>query len=91
MNIIALESQKALDSSSFKDSKDNINIELNEFLSKLSSDEIMQFKISKDFSELVNAIKTSDINNVELKNLEDLKNLDDHIIESMIKRYIENA
>jgi len=91
MNIIALESQKALDSSSLKDSKDKINIELNKFLSNLSSDEIMQFKISKDFSELVNAIKTSDINNVELKNLEDLKNLDDHIIESMIKRYIENA
>ena len=91
MNIIALESQAALDSSTFKDSKDAINIELNEFLSNLSSDEIMQFKISKDFSELVNAIKTSDINNVELKNLEDLKNLDDHIIESMIKRYIENA
>ncbi len=51
----------------------------------------MQFKTSTDFSELVNAIKTSDINNVELKNLEDLKSLDDHIIESMIKRYIENA
>tara|TARA_B100001250_G_scaffold413065_1_gene445990 strand:+ start:1245 stop:2477 length:1233 start_codon:yes stop_codon:yes gene_type:complete len=91
MNIIALESQIALDSSSIKDSKDRINNELNEFLSNLSSDELMQFKISRDFSELVNAIKTSNIKNVELNNFEDLKNVDDHIIESMIKRYIENA
>ena len=91
MNIIALESQTALDSSHFKNSKDKINNELNEFLSNLSSDELIQFKSSKDFSELVNAIKTSDINNAGSNNFEDLKNLDNHIIESMIKRYIENA
>ena len=91
MNIIALESQTALDSSHFKNSKDKINNELNEFLSNLSSDELIQFKSSKDFSELVNAIKTSDINNEESNNFEGLKNLDNHIIESMIKRYIENA
>tara|TARA_Y100000768_G_C23984849_1_gene688143 strand:- start:1702 stop:2934 length:1233 start_codon:yes stop_codon:yes gene_type:complete len=91
MNIIALESQTALDSSHLKNSKDKINNELNEFLSNLSSDELIQFKSSKDFSELVNAIKTSDINNVGSNNFEDLKNLDNHIIESMIKRYIENA
>ena len=53
MNIIALESQTALDSSHFKNSKDKINNELNEFLSNLSSDELIQFKSSKDFSELV--------------------------------------
>ena len=91
MNIIALESQTALDSSHFKNSKDKINNELNEFLSNLSSDELIQFKSSKDFSELVKAIKTSDINNAGSNNFEDLKNLDNHIIESMIKRYIENA
>ena len=91
MNIIALESQTALDSSHLKNSKDRINNELNEFLSNLSSDELIQFKSSKDFSELVNAIKTSDINNAGSNNFEDLKNLDNHIIESMIKRYIENA
>ena len=91
MNIIALESQTALDSSHLKNSKDRINNELNEFFSNLSSDELIQFKSSKDFSELVNAIKTSDINNAGSNNFEDLKNLDNHIIESMIKRYIENA
>ena len=91
MNIIALESQTALDSSHLKNSKDRINNELNEFLSNLSSDELIQFKSSKDFSELVKAIKTSDINNAGSNNFEDLKNLDNHIIESMIKRYIENA
>ena len=91
MNIIALESQTAIDSSDLKNSKDRINNELNKFLGNLSSDELMQFKTSKDFSELVNAIKTSDINNAELNNFEGLKNLDSHIIESMIKRYIENA
>ena len=91
MNIIVLESQAAIDSSSIKESKDRINLQLEQFLSNLSSNEIMQFKDSKDFSGLVNSVKTMNIDNIEFNNFEEIKKLDDHIIESMIKRFIENA
>ena len=91
MNIIVLESQAAIDSSSIKESKDRINLQLEQFLSNLSSNEIMQFKDSKDFSGLVSSVKTMNIDNIEFNNFEEIKKLDDHIIESMIKRFIENA
>lgn len=91
MNIIVLESQAAIDSSFIKESKDRINLQLEQFLSNLSSDEIMQFKDSKDFSGLVNSVKTMNIDDIEFNNFEEIKKLDDHIIESMIKRFIENA
>ena len=91
MNIIVLESQAAIDSSFIKESKDRINLQLEQFLSNLSSNEIMQFKDSKDFSGLVNSVKTMNIDNIEFNNFEEIKKLDNHIIESMIKRFIENA
>jgi len=91
MNIIVLEAQAALDEFSLKDTKDKINLQLAEFLNSLSADEIKQFKDSKDLSELISSIKTLNIESIELNNFEEIKKLDDHIIESMIKRFIENA
>ncbi len=91
MNIIVIEAQAALDEFSLKDTKDKINLQLAEFLKSLSADEIKQFKDSKDFSELIRSIKTLNIESLELNNFEDIKKLDDHIIKSMIKRFIENA
>ena len=91
MNIIVLEAQAALDEFSLKDTKDKINLQLAEFLNSLSADEIKQFKDSKNFSELITSIKTLNIDSIELNNFEEIKKLDDHIIESMIKRFIENA
>ena len=91
MNIIVIEAQAALDEFSLKDTKDKINLQLAEFLKSLSADEIKQFKDSKDFSELISSIKTLNIESIELNNFEEIKKLDDHIIESMIKRFIENA
>ena len=32
-----------------------------------------------------------DVNNVNLNNFQEIKNFDDHIIESMIKNYFNNA
>ena len=58
MNIIVLEAQEALDSYFKKSSKDDINTQLETFLLGLSDQELDQFKVSKDFSELVKAIKT---------------------------------
>ena len=91
MNIIVLESQKALELYSEKSSKDNISLQLEAFLSSLSNKELEQFKNSKDFSELVKAIKTMSIENIALKNFGDIKKIDDHVIESMIKRLLDNA
>ena len=91
MNIIVLEAHKALELYSEKSSKDNISIQLEAFLSNLSNTELEQFKNSNDFSELVKAIKTMSIDNMALNNFEDIKKIDDHVIESMIKRLLDNA
>ena len=91
MNIIVLQAQAALDSFINKASKDNINIQLEAFLKSLSIEEVSQFKQSKDFSELVKAIKTMKISDKDLNNFKDIKNIEDHIIESMIKNFFDNA
>ena len=91
MNIIVLEAQKALDAYSEKASKDDINMQLEAFLDGLSDQELQQFKTSKDFSELVKAIKTMKVKDSALNNFEDIKNIEDHIITSMIKRFFDNA
>lgn len=91
LNIIALEAQSALDGHYQKISKDNVNNQLESFLNSLSDNEIVQFKQTNDYSELVKAIKTMDVDNVNLNNFQEIKNFDDHIIESMIKNYFNNA
>ena len=91
MNIIAIESKKALESFELKTSRDQINIQLDAFLRNLSSEEVKQFKDSKDYSELIKSIKTLNINDSRFNNFEDIKQIDDHIIESMIKRFFSNA
>ena len=91
MNIIVLEAQEALDSYSKKSSKDDINTQLETFLSRLSDQELDQFKISKDFSELVKAIKTMTVEDSALNNFQDIKNIEEHVITSMIKRFFDNA
>ena len=91
MNIIVLEAQEALDSYFKKSSKDDINTQLETFLLGLSDQELDQFKISKDFSELVKAIKTMTVEDSALNNFKDIKNIEDHVILSMIKRFFDNA
>ena len=82
---------EALDAYSEKSSKDDINKQLEAFLYGLSDQELQQFKTSKDFSELVKAIKTMKVKDSALNNFEDIKNIEDHIITSMIKRFFDNA
>ena len=91
MNLIVLESEKALNEFYKKSSKDHLSSQLEKFLSSLSDEELNQFKITKDFSELVKAIKTMEINDLASNNFKDIKNIEDHIIESMIKRFFDNA
>ena len=89
MNIIALEAKLALNSLSLKTSKDRMNLQLEEFLRSLSDKEIEQFRLLKNYSSLVQSIKTMDLRDDEFNNFADIKNLDDHIIESMIKRFFD--
>ena len=91
MNLIVLEAEKALNEFSKKSSKDHLSSQLEKFLSSLSDEELNQFKITKDFSELAKAIKTMEINDLASNNFKDIKNTEDHIIESMIKRFFDNA
>ena len=53
--------------------------------------EIEQFKKTNDFSELVRSIKTMNIKNTNFDDFKDLKNVEGHVIESMIKRFFDNA
>ena len=89
MNIIALEAKLALNSLSLKTSKDRMNLQLEEFLRSLSDKEIEQFRLLKNYSSLVQSIKTMDLRDDKFNNFADIKNLDDHIIESMIKRFFD--
>jgi len=91
MNIIAVEAKKALESFELKTSRDKVSVQLDAFLQNLSYEEIKQFKESKDYSALIQSIKTLNINDSKLNNYEDIKQIDDHIIESMIKRFFSNA
>ena len=91
MNIIALESKSKLEAFSEKSSKDLASLQLDQFLSSLSSHEIEQFKTNGNYSNLVDSIKSMSIANKNLNDFQDLKNLDDHVIKSMIKRFFSNA
>ena len=91
MNIIALESKSKLEAFSEKSSKDLASLQLDQFLSSLSSHEIEQFKTNGNYSNLVDSIKSMNLANKNLNDFQDLKNLDDHVIKSMIKRFFSNA
>ena len=91
MNIIVLESKSKLEDFSSKSSKDLANLQLEKFLNSLSSDEIEQFKSNGNYSNLVESIKSMNITDDGFNNFQDIKNLDDHIIKSMIKRFFNNA
>mgnify|MGYP001277377080 FL=1 len=91
MNIIVLESKSKLEDFSSKSSKDDANLQLEKFLNSLSSDEIEQFKSNGNYSNLVESIKSMNITDEGFNNFQDIKNLDDHIIKSMIKRFFSNA
>ena len=91
MKIIVLDAKTALESINNKTIKDNLNEQLTEFLRNLSKEEIAQFKQSNNYLELVKSIKTMNIKDSNFNNFEDLKNIEEHVIESMIKRYFDNA
>ena len=91
INLIALKAYEALDAINIKSNKDKINLQLKQFLKGLSKDEINQFKKHDDYSDLIKSIRTMEIQDTKFNNYRDIKKLDDHIIESMIKNIFKNA
>ena len=91
LNIIVLESQDALKSIREKIAKDKIQIKLESFLDQLSDEEIKRFKSAEDLKQMIMNLSIIKYEDKSLDELLDIKNIDNHVIESMFKRYIDNA
>ena len=91
LNIIVLESQDALKSIREKIAKDKIQIKLESFLDQLSDEEIKRFKYAEDLKQMIMNLSIIKYEDKSLDEVLDIKNIDNHVIESMFKRYIDNA
>ena len=91
LNIIVLESQDALKSIREKIAKDKIQIKLESFLDQLSDDEIKRFKSAEDLKQMIMNLSIIKYEDKSLDEVLDIKNIDNHVIESMFKRYIDNV
>ena len=91
LNIIVLESQDALKSIREKIAKDKIQIKLESFLDQLSDEEIKRFKSAEDLKQMIMNLSIIKYEDKSLDEVLDIKNIDNHVIESMFKRYIDNA
>ena len=86
-----LESQDALKSIREKIAKDKIQIKLESFLDQLSDEEIKRFKSAEDLKQMIMNLSIIKYEDKSLDEVLDIKNIDNHVIESMFKRYIDNA
>ena len=91
LNIIVLESQDALKSIYEKIYKDKVQLKLDSFLDQLSDDEIERFKSAEDLKQMIMNLSIIKYEDKSLDEVLDIKNIDNHVIESMFKRYIDNA
>jgi glutamyl-tRNA reductase len=91
LNIIVLESQDALKSIHEKIYKDKVQLKLDSFLDQLSDDEIERFKSAEDLKQMIMNLSIIKYEDKSLDEFLDIKNIDNHVIESMFKRYIKNA
>ena len=86
-----LESQDALKSIREKITKDKVQIKLESFLDQLSDEEIKRFKSAEDLKQMIMNLSIIKYEDKSLDEVLDIKNIDNHVIESMFKRYIDNA
>ena len=91
LNIIVLESQDALKSIREKITKDKVQIKLESFLDQLSEEEIKRFKSAEDLKQMIMNLSIIKYEDKSLDEVLDIKNIDNHVIDSMFKRYIDNA
>ena len=91
LNIIVLESQDALKSIHEKIIKDKVQIKLESFLDQLSDEEIKRFQSAEDLKQMIMNLSIIKYEDKSIDEVLDIKNIDNHVIESMFKRYIDNA
>ena len=91
LNIIVLESQDALKSIREKITKDKVQIKLESFLDQLSDEEIKRFKSAEDLKQMIMNLLIIKYEDKSLDDVLDIKNIDNHVIESMFKMNIDNA
>ena len=91
LNMIVIDSQTALFEIKEKLSKDKIKNQLESFLSQLSEEEINRFESAEDLKQMIANLAVIKLEDKTLKRVLDIENLEPHVIESMFKRYIENA
>ena len=91
LNIIVLESQTALKSIHEKIYKDKVQIKLETFLDQLSDEEIERFKSAEDLKQMIMNLSIIKYDDNSLDEVLDIQNIDNHVIESMFERYINNA
>ena len=89
--MIVIESQAAIRELDKKFLKDNINKHLEEFLDSLSKEEISRFKKAEDLKQMITNLATIKSENNKTTRIAELESLEPHVIESMFKRYIDNA
>ena len=91
LNMIVIESQAAIRELDKKFLKDNINKHLEEFLDSLSEEEISRFKKAEDLKQMITNLATIKSESNKTTRIAELESLEPHVIESMFKRYIDNA
>ena len=91
LNMIVLESQKAILDLKEKNLKDKTKLQLEIFLNNLSKDELERFKTAEDLKQMIMNIAVIKLEENPNLILPDIKEIKPHIIESMFKRYIDNA
>ena len=91
LNLIVIESQKAILDLNEKNLKDKTKLQLEIFLNNLSKDELERFKTAEDLKQMIMNIAVIKLEENPNLTFPDIQEIKPHIIESMFKRYIDNA
>ena len=91
LSMIVLESQKTILDLKEKNLKDKTKKQLDEFLNSLSKNELERFKSAEDLKQMIMNIAVIKLEENPNLTIPDIEKIKPHIIESMFKRYIDNA
>ena len=91
LSMIVLESQKTILDLKEKNLKDKTKKQLEEFLNSLSKNELERFKSAEDLKQMIMNIAVIKLEENPNLTIPDIEKIKPHIIESMFKRYIDNA
>jgi hypothetical protein len=89
--LIVLEAQQANIELNNKKIKDETKKSLEVFLNSLTTAELERFKQAEDLKQMIMNIAVIKLEENPKFNIPSIEEIEPHIIESMFKRYIENA